>query len=159
LVIGKGGDGNPLVAADVSHVIGITSPLFAAVVAMLTALAAFTMLSIVCHRRLKRLGHGDLDPFIRLVTTRDGYASLSMFQMILWTLVVAASAVYVMVLSGEWIEITTGTLVLLGISGTVTVGAKLHDNALAAKAASAGVTPPAEPRKPRWSDLIVNEVD
>jgi hypothetical protein len=158
LVLGKSADGSPLVAADVSHVIGITNPFLAALIAMSTAFIAFALLTFVCHRRLKRFGYGDLDPLIRIVATRDGYASLSQFQMILWTFVVAGSAVYVMVLSGELIEITTGTLVLLGISGTVTVGAKLHDNAVAAKAASAGA-PPAEPRKPRWSDFFVNEVD
>jgi hypothetical protein len=75
--------------------------------------------------------------------------------MVLWTFVVAGSAVYVMVLSGELIQITTGTLVLLGISGAVTVGAALHDKTLTAKAQAARV--PAAPRKPRWSDLVVNE--
>ena len=120
---------------------------------------ALAVLTIVCHRRLSRFGYGNLDPLLRIVATRDGYASLSQFQMTLWTFVVAGSAVYVMVLSGELIEITTGTLVLLGISGTVTVGAKLHDNALASKAAAAGATPPRELRQPRWSDFIVNEVD
>jgi hypothetical protein len=160
LVLGKSGDdGNPLVAADVSHVMGITSPFLAVAIALLTTLAAFVVLTIVCHRRLRRFGYGDLDPFLRIVATRDGYASLSQFQMILWTFVVAGSAVYVMVLSGDLIEITTGTLVLLGISGTVTVGAKLHDNAVAASEAVAGATPPKEPRRPRWSDFIVNEVD
>src|ERR1051325_11124588 len=157
MVIGKGSDGSPGVTADITHVIGITNPFLAAAIALLTTLAAFAVLTIVCHRRLRRFGYGDLDALLRIVATWDGYASLSQFQMILWTFVVAASAVYVMVLSGDLIEITTGTLVLLGISGTVTVGAKLHDNALASKAAARGV--PSEPRRPRWSDFIVNEVD
>ena len=159
MVIGKGSDGSPGVTADITHVIGITNPFLAAAIALLTTLAAFAVLTIVCHRRLRRFGYGDLDALLRIVATRDGYASLSQFQMILWTFVVAASAVYVMVLSGDLIEITTGTLVLLGISGTVTVGTRLHDNALAAKAASAGVAPPNELRRPRWSDFVVNEVD
>ena len=159
LVLGKSTDGAPTVTADISHVIGITSPFIAAAIALLTTLVAFAVLTIVCHRRLRRFGYGNLDPLLRIVATRDGYASLSQFQMILWTFVVAASAVYVMVLSGDLIEITTGTLVLLGISGTVTVGAKLHDNAIAARAAAARAIPPKEPRRPRWSDFIVNEVD
>jgi hypothetical protein len=159
LVIGKASDGSPSVTADITHVIGITNPFLAALIALLTTFAAFLVLTIVCYRRLRRFGYGDLDPLLRIVATRDGYASLSQFQMILWTFVVAGSAVYVMVLSGDLIEITTGTLVLLGISGTVTVGAKLHDNALASKAAAAGVVPPSELRRPRWSDFVVNEVD
>jgi len=159
LVLGKSGDGNPLVAADVAHVVGITNPFWAALLALLSALAMFIVLTIVCHRRLRRFGYGNLDPLLRVIATKDGYASLSQLQMILWTFVVAGSAVYVMVLSGDLIEVTTGTLVLLGISGTVTVGAKLHDSAMSGKAAAAGATPPPQPRMPRWSDLIVNEVD
>jgi hypothetical protein len=142
--------------ADVSHSIGISNPFWAMVLAIGTALAAFAVLTIVCHRRLRRFGYGDLDPLIRVIATSDGYASLSQLQMVLWTFVVATSAVYVMALSGELIEVTTGTLVLLGISGTVTVGAKLHDSAQAARPQNG---PPPPPRTPRWSDLIVNEVN
>ena len=157
LVLGKNPDGSLLVAADVSHLIGVSNPFWAVLIALSTVLAAFAVLSIIGHRRLKRFGYGDLDPVIRLVTTPDGYASLSQLQMVLWTFVVAASAVYVMVLSGELIEVTTGTLVLLGISGAVSVGTKLHDNAQAPNPPSGSA--PVEPRKPRWSDLVVNEVN
>jgi hypothetical protein len=154
LVLGKGADGSFSVTADVSHVIGVANPFLALLMAMLTVLAAFAFLSFVSHRRLKRLGLGDLDPIIRVIATPDGYASLSQFQMVVWTFVVAASAVYVMMLSGELIEVTSGTLVLLGISGAVTVGTQLHDNR------QIGATPaPRPPRKPMWSDLIVDEVN
>src|SRR3989440_5399708 len=148
LVLGKNPDGTPLVAADVSHLIGISNPFWAILIAGATVLAAFAVLTLICHRRLRRLGYGDLDPIIRIITSPDGYASLSRLQMVLWTFVVAASAVYVMVLSGELIEVTTGTLVLLGISGAVTVGSTLHDSAQAAKLPSDA--PPPLPRKPRW---------
>ena len=158
LVLGRGADGTPQVSADVSHVIGVSNPFWAMLLAVLTVLAAIAVLSFIGHRRLKRLGYGDLDPIIRLIATTDGYASLSRLQMVLWTFVVAASAVYVMVLSGELIEVTTGTLVLLGISGTVTVGTILHDKT---QAQPDGAPPPApaEPRRPRWSDLVVNDVN
>ena len=156
LVVAKDKDGNFQIAADVSHAIGVTNPFWAALLALGTVLVAFAVLSLVGHRRLTRFGYGDLDPMIRIIATPDGYASLSQLQMVLWTFVVAASAVYVMVLSGELIQITTGTLVLLGISGAVTVGAALHDNA---QSAAAQAVPAAEPRKPRWSDLVVNEVN
>ncbi|MEA2873400.1 MAG: hypothetical protein QOH67_3376 [Hyphomicrobiales bacterium] len=154
LVLGKNLDGSLLVAADVSHLIGVSNPFWAVLIALSTVLAAFAVLSVIGHRRLKRFGYGDLDPVIRLITTPDGYASLSQLQLVLWTFVVAASAVYVMVLSGELIEVTSGTLVLLGISGAVSVGTKLHDNAQAPNPTGAS-----EPRKPRWSDLIVNDVN
>ena len=160
LVLAKGTDGSPQVAADVSHIIGVSNPFWAMLLAAFTVLAAFAVLSLVGHRRLRRFGFGDLDPVIRIITTPDGYASLSRLQMVLWTFVVAASAVYVMVLSGELIEVTTGTLVLLGISGAVTVGTQLHDSAQIAKTQPDGApVPPPAPRKPRWSDLVVNDAD
>jgi hypothetical protein len=157
LVVGKDKDGNVVIAADVAHVIGITRPFWALLLAAFTVLAAFGLLSLISHRRLQRLGLGGLDPVIRIITTPDGYASLSQLQMVLWTFVVAGSAVYVMVLSGDLIEITSGTLVLLGISGFVTVGTQLHDSAQSAKAEAAGI--PRQQRKPMWSDLIVNEAN
>ena len=107
LVLGKNPDGSPLVAADVSHVIGISSPFWAV---LLAALDRARRIRGAEHHRpppAEALRLGDLDPFIRIITTPDGYASLSQLQMVLWTFVVAASAVYVMVLSGELIEVTT----------------------------------------------------
>jgi hypothetical protein len=114
------------------------------------------VLSFVCRRRLARAGLGDVGVIIRIITTPDGYASLSQLQMVLWTFVVAASAVYVMVLAGELIEVTTGTLVLLGISGAVTVGSKLHDSTQATNTGAASDAA-APLRQPRWSDLVVND--
>jgi len=48
--------------------------------------------------------------------------------------VVAASAVYVMSLSGELLQITSGTLILLGIAGAAGIGAKVDGEARAASA-------------------------
>src|SRR4051794_14561765 len=62
LALAKGGDGNPAVAADVTHVIGVTNPFWAMLLALLTALSAFAVLSIVCHVRLRRFGYDNLDP-------------------------------------------------------------------------------------------------
>jgi hypothetical protein len=157
LVVAKDKDANFQVFADVSHAIGVTNPFWAALLALLTVVAMMGILSFVCHTRLKRFGYDDLDPIIRIIATPDGYASLSQLQMVVWTFVVAASAVYVMVLSGELIQITTGTLVLLGISGAVTVAAALHDKSLAQAAGAQATGTPAGPRKPRWSDLVVLE--
>ena len=156
LILGKNPDGSPLVAADVSHEVGISSPLWAVLVTAASVLIAFSILTIICYRRLRPFGLGDLDPFIRIITTPNGYASLSRLQMVVWTFVVAASAVYVMALSGDLIEVTTGTLVLLGISGAVTVGSRLQESAQSAKLAGDG---PSAARRPRWSDLIVNDAN
>jgi hypothetical protein len=61
------------------------------------------------------------DWILDLIRSSDGRASLSAFQVLLWTLVVAASAMYVMTLSGNLINITSGTLTLLGIAGAAGV--------------------------------------
>ena len=47
---------------------------------------------------------------LRLISTADGWASLSQFQIILWTFVIGAGAVYVMSLTGSLIAISSGTL-------------------------------------------------
>lgn len=151
MVLAKEQDGTYTVAADVSHGIGVTNPFWALALALLTVLGAVAVLSIICHRRLRRTGIEKTGFLIRVITAPDGYASLSQLQIVLWTFVVAGSAIYVMVLSGELIQVTTGTLVLLGISGAVSVLSRWQDNATA--------TADAPPRQPRWSDLVVNDVN
>lgn len=62
---------------------------------------------------------------LAIISTGDGIASLSQFQVMLWTVVVAGSAIYVMVLSGNLISISSGTLTLLGIAGGTLILAKI----------------------------------
>ncbi len=114
-------DGSVLV--DVWSVIGITFLPMAIIIAVLAILIAFIVLWRICLLRLPHLA--GTNPILCIVSNRYGCASLSQFQVILWTFLVGGSAVYVMALAGDLIEITTGTLVLLGISGTTTVAAKL----------------------------------
>ena len=52
-----------------------------------------------------------------LIKGKSGRWSLSNFQICIWSLLVFFSLTYVWLISGELIEITTGILVLLGISG------------------------------------------
>jgi len=118
-------DGSPI--ADVLTTVGITNLYFAFIIVVLTIAIAFAILWRTGRNRLARVPK--CGPLLRIITTRDGYASLSQFQIILWTFVVIASAAYVMALSGDLIEITSGTLVLLGISGTATVIAKAKSEA------------------------------
>jgi hypothetical protein len=83
---------------------------------------------------------------LRIVTTIDGYGSLSQFQIILWTLVVGASAVYVIVLSGNLINITDGILTLLGIAGGTAVLGRIPVKP--DKVQAPGAAPPAAPAAP-----------
>ena len=62
---------------------------------------------------------------LKIISTRDGYASLSQFQIVLWTVVVGMSAIYVMTLSGNLISISNGTLILLGIASGTALAARL----------------------------------
>ena len=98
----------------------ITSLLFGLAMASVVVAAAFLALWLVCRRRFT----GKTNPLLCLITTRNGFASLSQFQIMLWTFLVIASAAYVMALSGALIPITNGTLVLLGISGAAAIIAK-----------------------------------
>lgn len=113
-------DGSPIV--DVLTTVGITNVYFAGIITVLTLVVAFYVLLRICRSRLKLVPQ--CGPLLCTITTRRGYASLSQFQIILWTFVVIASAAYVMSLSGDLIAISTGTLVLLGISGSAAVISK-----------------------------------
>ena len=92
---------------------------------------------------------------LRIIATPSGRASLSQLQIVLWTLVVAGSAVYVMAASGALIQISNGTLVLLGIAGAAGIASKAHSQGQDAAAAAAG-TPP-EITTPRLSDLLMSD--
>ena len=99
--------------------------------------------TVIAYRKL--LGGTTLkaNPLL-LIVSQSGYASLSQFQIVLWTFLIGASAIYVMALSGELIEITNGTLILLGISGAAAIGAKVHG---ANESANVRAAPPVQRRK------------
>jgi hypothetical protein len=153
---------------DLIQPVGITSRSFAVITALLLVLIAWTALYIFGRERCVP---GGKDPVLTVIASEDGHGSLSTLQIIMWSFVVGASAVYVMVLSGNLVEITEGTLVLLGISGIATLGNKLQGketrpqdaNPPADNPKTKGAKPaadedcvPTAPRKPLWSDLIVN---
>ena len=122
------------VVVDVLTAVGITRigwAVFGALAAVLVALALLYLCS-----RIRQPQLAGANAFLRIIANERNYASLSQAQIILWTLVVGASAVYVMALSGDLIEITGGTLVLLGISGAATVATKWK-SAIDEKAAAA----------------------
>ena len=104
------------------------------------------------------------NPILRIISTKWGGASLSQFQVLLWTLVVSLSVIYVMSLSGTLIDISDGTLVLLGISGGVTLVSRIQS-----ASPSNASSPPDEFEQQasppngsaNWSDLVVanGEID
>ena len=131
--------------------VGVTNALVAwAVVAVVVLLVWAIMYSIAKHRQIE--GRNLL---LRVISTQDGYASLSQLQIVLWTFVVGLSAIYVMTLSGNLISISDGTLTLLGIASGAALLARVPG---AAGTPAAPVTPvpvaPLPPVTPEWSDLV-----
>ncbi|MGX7709342.1 hypothetical protein [Methylobacterium sp. Gmos1] len=90
------------------------------------------------------------DFILNLVSSTDGYGSLSQFQILLWTVTIGLSTVYVMVLSGNLINLTSGTLVLLGIASAAALAARLQPRTGAPTSQSASPN-----KSPKWSDLVV----
>lgn len=127
-------------AAEASTVIGITYPVLAIIYAVATIVFALAVLSAVGKQYLKAPELQNAPWPLRIISTPTGHASLSQLQITLWTILVAASAVYVMALSGELIAITDGTLVLLGIAGAAALGSKVHDKSQAATIQAAVAT-------------------
>ncbi len=124
-------------AADVTALIGIPHKIVTIALALATVALALVGLYVAAAGRLTHPGILKANWMLRIISTPSGRASLSQFQIVVWTLVVAAAAVYVMASSGELIQITSGTLVLLGIAGAAGVAAKAHDEAQGAAAAAA----------------------
>jgi hypothetical protein len=126
-IMAYGGVATPTV--DVQPFIGITSPLLAVLLAFVAVAIAFGVFYAFGRNR----GVPGKGLVLWMISTRNGVASLSQAQVVLWTFLIGASAVYVMALSGVLIDITDSTLVLLGISGLATVSAKLQNSQQEAK--------------------------
>jgi hypothetical protein len=166
---------NKLVA-NVPTEIGITYPVVGLLFVIIAIIMGFAALYFVKGPQSEGIEKATW--FLRVISTKDGFASLSQLQLLLWTFVVGVSAVYVMSLSGRLVEITSGTLILLGIAGATGIGAAIQNGAQAAKAraapangaqnaqaqsaspqppsASQTVKPPSE-QTPKWSDLLINQ--
>lgn len=88
---------------------------------------------------------------LKLISTKDGRASLSQFQVMIWLGITGTAAAYVLALSGDLIPISEKTLALLGISGAALLGAQVAPGPTA--------NPPADgtPRTPHWRDLLSSE--
>jgi hypothetical protein len=64
-----------------------------------------------------------------VISTPHGAASLSQFQIVIWSTVIGAGIIYVMLISGNLIDIPATTLGLLGVTGITLVGSKIQANA------------------------------
>jgi hypothetical protein len=126
-VLAYGSAATPTV--DVQPYIGITCVPLALLLAFLpVAIALLVFYAFGRNRGVP--GRGLL---LWMISTRNGVASLSQAQIVLWTFLIGAAAIYVMALSGVLIDITDTTLVLLGITGIATIGSKLQSRQQDAK--------------------------
>jgi Skp family chaperone for outer membrane proteins len=91
---------------------------------------------------------------IWFVSGKYGGASLSLAQILLWTILVFSASFYVWTVSGKLLAITNDVLVLLGIAGGTSVVAKIASSAKEEKGQTlAGETV----QEPKWLDLIQTE--
>jgi hypothetical protein len=118
--------------ADVWTEIGITHPFFSLLLALAVVILAFVVLDVVVTKRVEHKGIRDANWLLRIISTPSATASLSQLQILLWTFAIAGSAIYVVTLSGQLVEITSGTLILLGISGAATLASQAHSESQAA---------------------------
>ena len=128
--------------------VGITSVIGAAVlVFVLLGLVYLALLGVARSRATpaqRRWG----GTFLWLITGADHYASLSQFQIVLWTLTVAASAVYVMALSGNLLDLTPGVLILLGIASGAALIARVPSKVDSMRDKRADMV------EAHWSDIV-----
>ena len=155
LVLGK--DNAP--GADASTSIGVPSRMLALALALITVGFAWALLYFVATWRLTHPKIQQANWMLRIIATPSGRASLSQLQIVLWTLVVAGSAVYVMAASGDLIQISNGTLVLLGIAGAAGIASKAHSQGQDAAAAAAGTPPEITTLMSDSSQGEVGEID
>ena len=130
--------------------VGVTSVTYAIVIAGFCIAGFF----LGCRLFVRNRSIAGRNLALKLISTPDGLASLSQFQILLWTVTIGASAVYVMVLSGNLIDLTSGALVLLGIAGSAGLLARVPGS----QSRLAGQNPQpsgAAATTPRWSDLVV----
>lgn len=120
-------------------------------VAVAAAVGAVALLLTYLHRHAPKglSGEGML---LKIIETRGAHASLSQFQIMLWTVLVGAAMAYVMAISGNLVPLTQGMLIMLGISGATTLGsafAASPPKSTPQPERAAGVG-----RKPKWQDLV-----
>ncbi len=97
------------------HIISAGFSLFVAIISCII----FWLLCFAIAKSRNIQGHGATGFMLKIIVNQYGYASLSQFQIMLWTFVVGGSAVYVMVLTGRLINIEDTMLYLLGGAGVV----------------------------------------
>lgn len=124
----KGGDARFLVY-DISGYSGegsLTSwrPWVAMAVSLAFAAAVFAGLAFAAKSAAEGLGTGYKVFLLGLFTSRDGDASLSLFQVFLWTVVTVWALSYVFLRTSDVLTLTPQIMVLLGFASVASVSAR-----------------------------------
>jgi hypothetical protein len=141
--------------AEETREVGVTNIPESVIIVLLLTAGTLTVLLLMMKGFREKSG----DLLLRLIANKSGWASLSQFQMLVWTFVVSASLIYVMSLSGVLIDVPNGMLALLGISGAATVGTQIHD---ANQRRALQQTPQIQnyasaAHRPEWADLVMGD--
>ena len=150
LVVARGPDGR--IAEVVSQEFAVSSHMLA-VICWISALVLPWLVSGIVAGRKEAEKCFRLDP-IWFVSGKYGGASLSLAQILLWTVLVFSASFYVLVVSGKLLDLTNDVLILLGITGGSSIIAKITASARDSKGREIVAM---DPRDPKWLDLFQTE--
>ena len=150
LVVARGPEGE--LAEALSREFAVSSRLWA-VLFWIAAIAIPWLVAGIITARNQPKEWLRFDP-IWFVSGKHGSASLSLAQVLLWTILVFSASFYVLVVSGKLLDLTNEVLMLVGIAGGSSVIAKITASAKDGKGAKS--VPPA-PKDPKWLDLFQSE--
>lgn len=91
---------------------------------------------------------------IWMVSGKHGRASLSLAQILIWTILVFSASLYVLAVSGKLLELTDDVLVLLGFAGGASLIARITASS---KESHEKVVLGAKGQRPKWRDLIQSD--
>jgi hypothetical protein len=88
---------------------------------------------------------------LSIFADHSGYADIAQLQLLLWTIVIGADAIFAMSLSGTLLDISSTTLVLLGIASITVFLVRTKTDHRQPTISGPSIVPG---QAPRWSDLI-----
>jgi hypothetical protein len=150
MVVARGPDGE--IAEVVSQDFAVSSRTLA-VICWFSALVLPWLVSGIIAGRKETEEWFRFDP-IWYVSGKYGGASLSLAQILLWTVLIFSASFYVLVVSGRLLDLTNDVLILLGITGGSSIIAKITASARESKGREIAAM---DTKDPKWLDLFQTE--
>ena len=142
IVVARRPDGEPIDA--VAHGFLVSSRQVAILCWIFAFVLPWLIAGIVTGR--KKPGQPSRFNPIWFVSGKHGSASLSLAQILLWTIIVFSASFYVLVVSGKLLDLTPDVLTLLGIAGGASVIAKIAASAKDGKGRDIAALPTKDPK-------------